>query len=167
MQEDWGDTVIRVSAPPSRAESGPDDTILVPRTQPQTPPRHGRVPATPVRGASGPIYRFRIADTVVGLDETVYVGRNPSRPRVAQARMLRLVAVPSARNQVSASHLEIRQRGGSVVVTDLASTNGSVVHIPGRQPRTLRRGESMVVSPGTLIDIGDGNVIEILPMQRP
>jgi pSer/pThr/pTyr-binding forkhead associated (FHA) protein len=67
---------------------------------------------------------------------------------------------------VSASHLEIRQLGASVVVTDLRSTNGSVVAVPGSAPHTLRQGESMVVTPGTLVDIGDGNVIEILPLQR-
>ena len=108
--------------------------------------------------------RFRIANTIVLLDATARVGRKPTRQRVGDGGRQRLVQVPSPSQQVSATHLEIRQRGASVVVTDLRSTNGTVVNIPGRVPRTLRQGESMVVSPGTLVDIGDGNLIEILPM---
>jgi pSer/pThr/pTyr-binding forkhead associated (FHA) protein len=64
---------------------------------------------------------------------------------------------------VSSTHLEVRQVGASVVITDLRSTNGSVVSAPGAAPRKLRQGESVVVSPGTLVDIGDGNIVEILP----
>jgi hypothetical protein len=111
-------------------------------------------------------YRFRIADTVVGLDKTAFIGRKPGRPRVIRDESLRLVHVPSAHQEVSKTHLEVRQRGASVIVTDLGSTNGSVVNIPGSTPRTLRPGESMVVTPGTLVDIGDGNLVEILPIQR-
>ncbi len=74
--------------------------------------------------------------------------------------------VASPRREVSASHIELRQLGGSVIVTDLRSTNGSVVMLPGSVPRKLRQGESLVVQPGTLVDIGDDNVIQILPMQR-
>jgi hypothetical protein len=50
-----------------------------------------------------------------------------------------------------------------VVVTDLRSTNGTVVTMPGRPALTLRQGESVVVVPGTVVDIGDGNIVEILP----
>jgi hypothetical protein len=53
-----------------------------------------------------------------------------------------------------------------VIVTDLKSTNGSIVMVPGSVPRKLRQGESVVVSPGTLVDIGDDNVIEILSARR-
>jgi hypothetical protein len=51
-------------------------------------------------------------------------------------------------------------------VTDLKSTNGSIVMVPGAVPRKLRQGESVVVSPGTLVDIGDDNVLQILPMRH-
>jgi len=74
--------------------------------------------------------------------------------------------VQSPKGEVSGTHLEIRQLGTSVIVTDLRSTNGSTVSVPGSAPRSLRQGEAMVVTPGTLVDIGDGNVIEILPLQR-
>ena len=48
------------------------------------------------------------------------------------------------------------------MLTDLESTNGTVVRQPGSGVRRLESGESLAVVPGTLIDIGDGNVIEIL-----
>ncbi len=112
-------------------------------------------------------YRLKMADgVVVSLDLTVYLGRKPSVPRIASDRRVRLVAVPSADKQVSATHLELRQAGDAVVATDMRSTNGSTVTVPGSKPRTLLRGESAVVTPGTLIDLGDGNVLEVLSPER-
>ena len=78
----------------------------------------------------------------------------------------RLVAVQSPQREVSETHVEVRQLGGSVIVTDLRSTNGSIVQLPGNAARKLRQGESVVVSAGTLVDIGDGNIIRILPRRR-
>ncbi len=111
-------------------------------------------------------YRFRISNTVVALDLPAYIGRKPARPRVVHGPLPRCVRVPSPTKEVSGTHLEIRQLGSAVIVTDLRSTNGTVVIVPGDEPRKLRQGESVVVLPGTLVDIGDGNVLEILPMQR-
>ena len=111
-----------------------------------------------------PVYSFRIGfdSPPVPLDSTVFVGRKPVEPRIPGVEHPRLIAVSSPRSEVSGTHLEIRQRGASVIVTDLRSTNGSVVVIPGSAPRRMRQGESVVVTPGTFIDIGDGNLIEIL-----
>jgi hypothetical protein len=112
-------------------------------------------------------YRLRMADgVVVNLDLTVYLGRRPSVPRIASDRRVRLVTVPSRGREVSATHLELRWTGDAVVATDMRSTNGSQVMVPGNQPRTLLRGESAVVTPGTLIDLGDGNVLEVLSPER-
>jgi hypothetical protein len=109
-------------------------------------------------------YRFRIGRTVVWLDAVSYVGRRPSSPRIIYGQMPRLVRVPSPKQEVSSTHVELRQLGASVVLTDMRSTNGSIVFPPGGEPRKLRQGESVVATPGTLVDIGDGNVIEILPL---
>jgi hypothetical protein len=53
-----------------------------------------------------------------------------------------------------------------VIVTDLRSTNGTQVRLPGSAPTRLRQGESIVVTPGSTIEIGDGNVIEIHSLRR-
>jgi hypothetical protein len=119
------------------------------------------------RAADG-FYSFRLGShpDSVTLDRPAYIGRSPSAPRVQRGPSPRLVRVASAAKEVSATHLEIRQLGASVIVTDLNSTNGSVVMLPGSVPRKLRQGESVVVSPGTLVDIGDDNILHILPVQR-
>lgn len=194
--DDSDDTVIVPSAavrgvkpPDSRI---PDDDTIVPGPAIVTPihdlpmheppmhepPIHELVePPVVVRGADpiidntpsvvpGP-YRFSInAGEPIALDVPVLIGRRPSMPRIATGRPLRLVGVDSPSSEVSSTHLELRQHGSSVVVTDLRSTNGTIVTVPGVAALKLHQGESVVVSAGTLVDIGDDNVIEILPMPR-
>ena len=111
-----------------------------------------------------PAYGFRVgAGEAYELDRPSYLGRRPSAPRILTGPAPRLVSVGSPRQEVSSTHLEIRQEGTTVVVTDLRSTNGTTVSAPGADRLTLRQGQSVVVAPGTRIDIGDGNVVEILP----
>ena len=110
-------------------------------------------------------YALRLRGEVVPLDREVLVGRNPAPPRITSGEPPRLVAVPSPTSDVSRTHVSVRQLGGSVVVTDLRSTNGSQVSVPGSAPHSLRLGESMVVPAGTRIDVGDGNVIDVLRLQ--
>jgi hypothetical protein len=147
------------TAPPAPAEA-PAPEVAAP------PAARVAVPAPDESGVRRP-YRLRMADgVVVNLDLTVYLGRRPSVPRIASDRRVRLVTVPSRGKEVSATHLELRWTGDAVVATDMRSTNGSQVMVPGNQPRTLLRGESAVVTPGTLIDLGDGNVLEVLSPER-
>lgn len=181
---------VRPAPPPPLVEPpGPDSsprsapTIAIPTRDPEPEPEPvAEQPAAPEPAAPpSPIdtasvtrppaprrpYRLKMADgVVVSLDLTVYLGRRPSVPRIASDRRVRLVAVPSSQKEVSATHLELRQTGDAVVATDMRSTNGSTVTVPGSKPRTLLRGESAVVTPGTLIDLGDGNVLELLSPER-
>lgn len=137
-----------------------DDTIL-------RPGRHGggggRVP-DPEAPA---LFRFRLAGgEPVDLDAPTYFGRSPRPPGIPSAVAPRLVTVPSPDHEVSATHLRVEQVGSTVVVSDLRSTNGSVVAGPGIPRARLRPGESRVVLPGTTVDIGDGNIIEIVSPGR-
>jgi pSer/pThr/pTyr-binding forkhead associated (FHA) protein len=110
------------------------------------------------------LYGFRInGGHAYPLDAVHYFGRNPRQPRIPLPDPSRLVPVVSGSKSVSATHLEIKQIGNSIVATDLKSTNGTSIIPPNGHWRRLRQGESVVVAPGTFIDIGDGNVIEILP----
>ena len=102
----------------------------------------------------------------IPLDAPALIGRKPVSPRIQKGEVPRLVRVPSPGREVSSTHVELRQQGASVIVTDLRSTNGTVVLIPGASAQKLRQGESLVVSAGTVVDIGDGNTVEILPIER-
>ena len=120
------------------------------------------VPPRP--GSAGPEwFRFTVRGSamVISLDRPAIVGRGPALPRITSGPPPRLVRVPSVTAEISSSHLELRQVGVSVVVTDLRSTNGSIVRMPGQGPVVVRGGESLTVPAGTLIDIGDDMVVEI------
>ncbi|TFD26376.1 FHA domain-containing protein [Cryobacterium cryoconiti] len=119
--------------------------------------------AHPVRPAEARL-RFRLPNgEEIPLDRPSHVGRRPRPPRIASGAPARLVNVDSPTSAVSGTHLEIRQEGSSVVVTDLGSTNGSIVIPPRGRRLRLHPGQSLTVLPGTTVDIGDGNIIEILP----
>lgn len=165
-EEDFSDTVLGRSKPPAPAALDIGDTELRPRQ----PSRGSRVaePVVPEAAVGRAYYRVGIGpEAVHPLDRTILIGRRPTNPRVVADAVPLLIEVPSARSEVSGTHLEIRQIGASVVVTDLRSTNGTVVMLPGSVPTKLRQGESVVVSPGTLVDIGDDNIIQILPIDIP
>ncbi|GHF07291.1 hypothetical protein [Pseudolysinimonas yzui] len=119
----------------------------------------------PAPEPAGPApFRALFADgTEVALDVTVYVGRRPSVPRIHTGGEPRLVTLPSPGKELSATHLELKVVGGALVASDMRSTNGTIVQLPGAAPRTLIRGESVVVVPGTRIDLGEGAVLDILP----
>jgi hypothetical protein len=142
-----------------------DDTILTAGRRPAAPSPGGAaaIPDEGERPVLLPVYSFRVGAEAYGLERPAYLGRRPSAPRIATGSSPRLVSVGSPRQEVSSTHLEIRQEGTTVVVTDLRSTNGTIVSAPGADRLTLRQGQSVVVAPGTRIDIGDGNVVEILP----
>ena len=177
MDPDLDDTRAARTIPPKSTENETefehpapdlDDTIV--GTGAPTLPQGAYTLVEPPKAAADsggllpPAYSFRIGyeGSPVNLDTVVFIGRKPAPPRIATSERLRLVTVESPNSDVSRTHLEIRQRGSSVIVTDLNSVNGSTVVIPGNPPRRMRQGESLVVTPGTFIDIGDGNLIEIL-----
>jgi hypothetical protein len=177
VSEDLDDTVIvpRPAVPALPELVAPDDghTIIMARAAPVLTHLVANEPVPPLPPESSAIasgfYAFRLGprSEAIVLDVPCYVGRRPSAPRISSGEAPRLLEVPSPLKEVSATHLGLRQLGSSVIVTDLGSTNGSVVLVPGSVPRKLRQGESVVVSPGTLVDIGDDNILQILPMQRP
>jgi len=74
--------------------------------------------------------------------------------------MPRLIAVESPQNDISRNHVEISSDGETVVVTDLHTTNGTLLYrtglLGGADPIRLHPGENTVVTSGDVIDLGDG-----------
>ena len=115
---------------------------------------HDPVPVPrPVLG----VLRLSFGD-VITLDRGVLMGRNPrtdfagtngeERPHV--------VKLPSAGGDISRTHLRVTLDGWHVLVTDLNSTNGTLVTLPGHDPQQLRPGEPMPVQPGTVVTLAEG-----------
>jgi pSer/pThr/pTyr-binding forkhead associated (FHA) protein len=100
----------------------------------------------------------------VEVDRTVLVGRAPE-PQRASSDNPRLVTVPSPQQEISSTHLEVRAGSGvdhgSAVVTDLGSTNGTVLVQPGLAPEDLQPGITVQLIPGAIIDLGDGVTIQV------
>ena len=167
--DDFEDTVLvpqRTSLPETSTDL--DDTVLSsglarPATAPATAPPAAPVVVPGTRARFG--VRIGLAGDVLPLDVPCYIGRKPRAPRIVPGIAPRLVTVDSPRKEVSGTHVEAREVGSAVVVTDLKSTNGTIVLVPGSRPRTLRQGESLVVSPGTLIDLGDDIVVQVLALR--
>ena len=156
IQPDVEYTVVPNAAPPLDPHMWPTET----RPASTWPP-------AAVAAPQPQFYGFRIGNSqIVLLDAIAYIGRKPSMPRVVRDGIPRLVRVQSPTQEVSSTHLELRQVGSTVVAHDLNSTNGTRLAVPGHAVRTLRPGESVVVTIGSLIDIGDRNVLEILPLQE-
>jgi hypothetical protein len=112
------------------------------------------------------VARLRISSgDLVEVDRPVVVGRAPEQGRFAGDEGTRLVTVPSPHHEISSTHLEVRpgtgSDQGSAVVTDLGSTNGTVVVLPGQPAQDLQPGVAVRLVPGATIDLGEGVTIAV------
>jgi hypothetical protein len=94
------------------------------------------------------------------LSQPVLVGRAPKANKVSGGALPRLVAIPGD-NDISRTHAQFAVEGGTVVVTDLHSRNGTQVIMPGKAPQQLRQGEPTAVILGTVIDLGSGITLTV------
>jgi hypothetical protein len=159
-----GDPVARPEPPPDRI--GPPVPALICPAGHVNPPSEAAcrqcgaaLPPDPVivpRPVLG-VLRLSTGD-VVTLDRDVILGRNPpadftgsngeDRPHV--------VRLPSADGVISRTHLRVTLTGWHVLVTDLNSTNGTMVTLPGRDPEQLPPGVPVPIRPGTVIALAEG-----------
>jgi FHA domain-containing protein len=148
LQDRIGPTVHAVLCPgshpnpPSSASCRMCDAPL-PQQDPVTVPR-------PVLG----VLRLSTGD-VITLDRGVIMGRNPGTDFGGGERP-HVVKLPSGDGEISRTHLQISLDGWHVLVTDLKSTNGTLVALPGRDPEQLRPNEPLLIQPGTLVTLADG-----------
>lgn len=95
------------------------------------------------------------------LTQPVIAGRLPTAPRRGDVAV-QLLVLESPDGIVSGTHARIEALGDVVVVTDLNSTNGTKVIIPGKPTILLAPGESLALPSGAIIDLGDSNRLEVL-----
>lgn len=117
-----------------------------------------------VDGASRPsVVTLRMPDGAIEpLGHEVVLGRAPSVSQVSGARLPRLITIGAGDPDISRSHVRIAVEGGTVVVTDLHSRNGTHVVAPGRPPVKLRAGEPTPVLAGTVVDLGGGWTVQVV-----
>lgn len=95
------------------------------------------------------------------IDQPLVIGRAPSATALGGGAIPRLVTMTTPNQDISRTHAQISVEGGTVVVTDLHSSNGTIVTLPGRAAQKLREGETTPVIPGTIIDLGDGATLTV------
>ncbi|MDE0545149.1 FHA domain-containing protein [Microbacterium sp. C7(2022)] len=98
---------------------------------------------------------------VVPLNRTVVFGRRPRSTRITGTDLPHLITVESPQQDISRSHLEVRVEGGSIVATDLDTTNGTLLVRSGADPVRLHPHEATVVVHGDILDLGDGVTVTV------
>jgi hypothetical protein len=163
----WGAPVVQpeteaMTLPPDADHDGLTRTGS--EDYPQPPGIPGQPPAPDV---TRPVARLMISNgEAVDVDRAIVIGRAPEARRFNATEQPRLVTVPSPHLEISATHVEVRPGAGvdhgSAVVTDLGSTNGTVLVQPGLAPEDLEPGVAVQLIPGAVIDLGDGVTIQVL-----
>jgi hypothetical protein len=124
-------------------------------------------PAVPDRDHAAIARLVMSTGEVVDVDRPILVGRAP-QPRGFGGEEPLLVSVLSPNQEISSTHVEIRPGSGpdagSAVVTDLGSTNGTLVVQPGSRPEDLQPGIAVRLAPGAVIDLGEGATIQVTPV---
>lgn len=134
--------------------------LLCPSGHPSPPQAvHCRSCGVPIAGTSVVIGRPRLGRVVVStgqvieLDRPVLLGRKPKVEGAMQGEVPQLVAIGDAQG-LSRSHAMIRLEQWQVLIEDLGSANGTVVTLPGRDPRRLHQSDPVLLENGAVIDLG-------------
>ena len=140
------------------AASSPQPAAPQPAAATTEPPT-AEPPAAPVEAG----FVLQLPDGAAEpIDGMVVVGRAPSVSKMGGGRVPRLVTVDSVEHDISRNHVQLTIEGGTVVVTDLHSRNGTLIALPGKSPQKLRAGEPTSVIAGTVIDLGSGVTLGVV-----
>jgi hypothetical protein len=92
---------------------------------------------------------------LIRLDRAVVMGRAPGAADDTDPDRPHVLKLASPGDDISRTHLEVRLEDWHVLVVDLGSTNGTVVHVPGQQPERLRANDPRAIEPGTVVNLSD------------
>ncbi|WP_157156621.1 FHA domain-containing protein [Diaminobutyricimonas sp. LJ205] len=121
--------------------------------------RQAAVESTPVAPEPVPVLELP-SGARERIDPVIIVGRAPSVSQVSGGVLPRLITL-SGDQDVSRSHVRVALEGGTVVVTDLHSRNGTSIQLPGKPLQRLREGEPTAVIADTKIDLGGGVTLTV------
>ncbi|MGO1769516.1 MAG: FHA domain-containing protein [Microbacterium sp.] len=103
--------------------------------------------------------RVRVSNgTEAPLDRPVLIGRRPRSVRSVGDDVPYLVTVESPMHDISRNHIEIKIEDDSAIVTDLNSTNGTMLYRDG-DPQRLHPGERTILIDGDTLDLGEGVIV--------
>ncbi|MBK6669365.1 MAG: FHA domain-containing protein [Actinobacteria bacterium] len=113
---------------------------------------------------TAPTARVRIPGGIVlDLDREIVLGRAPHAPHGVRfsGKIPHLVEVGPGDESVSRTHAMLRPDGPNVLVTDLGSSNGTRILVPGRPAARLTPHEDTSVPIGTEVELSPGVKISI------
>ncbi len=125
------------------------------------------IPGQPMApSVTRPVAKLIISNgETIDVDRVVLIGRAPEARRFTSTEQPTLITVPSPMHEISSTHVEVRPGSGadhgSAVVTDMGSTNGTVLVQPGLPPEDLKPGIAVQLIPGAIINLGDGLTIQV------
>ena len=145
----------RSPEPPTTSSPAPSGTA---RQEPVGPPVHPDdedVEATRRAGTGNAVrWAMELPDgRTIEIRETTVVGRNPSPP--ADAPGAATVSLADHTKSVSKTHAMVQARDGLVWITDLHSTNGTVLTNPAGESLTTHAGNPTPAGEGWQIAFGD------------
>ena len=121
-----------------------------------------RICRSPVRGSKAVTIPRPLLGTLVfadgqrvPIDRPIRIGRVPTLSGTVAGEVPLLVTLASSGRGISRNHADIRLNGWDVVLTDLNSSNGTVVSLPGGSVVRLRADDPVTISPGTSVSLGD------------
>ena len=156
-----------VPAPPAPPPGPTVEALVCPHGHPNPPDaarcqdcgvaiadRRTRTVAQPVLAV------LRVTDgSEAPVDRTVLVGRAPAERGPGPVRLL---TVPSPSHDISRTHLQVAIEDWQVLVTDLHSTNGTLLVDPtGTSRRSLPPGQPVAVELGSVLELADGVAVTI------
>ena len=158
-------SVVSAADPPAAADHDGLTAVGAPEADPAWSGLPD-LPEEPPAPGVAPVARLLISNgEVVEVDRAILIGRAPEARRFTSTDQPRLVRVPSPLHEISSTHVEVRPGSGadhgSAVVTDMGSTNGTVIDQPGLGPESLKPGIAVQLIPGATINLGDGVTIQV------
>lgn len=91
------------------------------------------------------------------IERLTLVGRAPHGDDDPQ-----IIRVQSPNQDISRTHLSVLPSAGGLELTDERSTNGTIITMPDGNRYSLTPGSATFVQEGTRIDLGDGQVLDVL-----